>query len=96
MKKTQAQTVGEIINSFLKKENLDGKIDEQKIVSQWHEVVGPAVNRYTISRYIKDGKLFVHLSSAPLRNELMMHKSRLITALNNLVGRQVISDIIIK
>lgn len=96
MKKTQAMSVGDIITGFLHEEHLDGKIDEQRIISQWVEVVGAVVNRYTVSRYIIDGKLYVHISSASLRNELMLHKSRLIASLNGLVNRQVISDIIIR
>ncbi|MDD2960682.1 MAG: DUF721 domain-containing protein [Muribaculaceae bacterium] len=96
MKKVQAQSVGEIITSYLKEEHLDTKIYEQRIIMHWNDVVGPAVNRYTVNRYIVDGKLIVYLSSAALRNELLMHKSKLIKALNEIVDREIIKDIIIK
>lgn len=96
MKRTEAKDVGTIIKDYLKRENLDGKVDEQTLVARWNEVVGPVVNRYTISRYIKDHVMVVQLSSAPLRNELMMHKTRLIDSLNALVGKKIIDDIIIR
>lgn len=96
MKKVQAKTVGDIITDLLKKEHLDGKIDEQRILAQWPEVVGTVINRYTVSRYIKDRVMYVHLSSASLRNELMMHRTRLIASLNGIVNKEIIKDIVLK
>lgn len=96
MKKVEAQTVGEIIDTLLKAEHLDGKMDEQRLLERWVNVVGPTVNKYTVSRYIKDHTLYVHLSSAPLRNELMMCRTSLVDSLNQAVGRPVITNIIIK
>lgn len=96
MKKVQAQTVGDIITDLLKKEHLDGKIDEQRILAQWPEVVGTVINRYTVSRYIQNRVMYVHLSSASLRNELMMHRTRLIASLNGIVNKEIITDIVLK
>lgn len=96
MKRTNAETVGEIISRVLKAENLDGRLDEQRLVSLWPEVVGAVINRYTSQRYIKDHVLYVHLTSAPLRNELLMHRSQLIESLNEIVGSKVITDIVFR
>mgnify|MGYP002516231171 CR=1 FL=1 len=46
--------------------------------------------------YVKDGCLYVRLSSAPLRNELMLGRSILVKRLNEAVGREVIKDIIFR
>lgn len=96
MKRTEAQTVGQIIRKILTQEHLEDKLYEQQIVELWPTVVGPVINSYTVNRYIADHKFVVYLSSAPLKNELMMHKSRLVEALNKLVDKQIITDIIIK
>ena len=53
-------------------------------------------NRYTVSRYVKNGVLYLHLSSAALRNELMMSRTALIKRLNEAVGSEVIHDIVIR
>lgn len=96
MKYTQAETVGDIITKLLKEEHLENKFDEQRVTMLWQEVVGLGINRYTANRYVKDGTLFVTITSAPLRNELMLNRSLLIARLNDLVGREVIHEIIFR
>ncbi len=96
MKRTSAETVGEIITRVLKNENLDGRLNEQRAVSLWAEVVGPVVNRHTVQRYVKDGIMYAYISSAPLRNELMLHRTTLIRSLNNAVGSDCIKEIIFR
>ncbi len=94
MKRTEAQQVGDIINGFLKQENLDSKFDEQRALMLWGEIVGPGINRYTVRRYVKDGVLHIALSSAPLRAEMMLTRSTLVRRINEVIGREVISDIV--
>lgn len=96
MKRTNAETVGQIIQHYLKTEKLDTKIYELQVAELWADVVGSGVNRYTVNRYVKDGCLFVRLSSATLRNELMLGRSVLVKRLNEAVGREVIKDIIFR
>lgn len=96
MKRTNADTIGNIIKHYLEVEKLDTKMDELRVAELWAEVVGQGVNRYTVNRYVKDGCLYVRLSSATLRNELMLGRSVLVKRLNEAVGREVIKDIIFR
>ena len=96
MKRTEAMKVGDIIAKLLKEDNIDRQFDEQKVVYLWPEIVGSGINRYTVSRYVKNGVLYLHLSSAALRNELMMSRTALIKRLNEAVGSEVINDIVIR
>lgn len=94
MKRTQAKTIGEIVQDYLKKENLDVALDEHRASALWPQIVGQGINRYTVSRWVKDGVMHVQLSSAPLRNELMLNRSRVIATINEALGREVIRDIV--
>ena len=96
MKRTNADTIGNIIKRYLEAEKLDTKMDELRVAELWAEVVGQGVNRYTVNRYVKDGCLYVRLSSATLRNELMLGRSILVKRLNEAVGREVIKDLIFR
>lgn len=96
MKRTEAMKVGDIITKLLKEDNIDRQFDEQKVVYLWPEIVGSGINRYTVSRYVRNGVLYLHLSSAALRNELMMSRTALIKRLNEAVGSEVIHDIVIR
>lgn len=96
MKRSNAETIGQIIQSYLESENLDSKMYELRAAELWADVVGSGVNRYTVNRYVKNGCLFVRLSSAALRNELMLGRSILVRRINEALGREIIKDIIFR
>ncbi|MGN0231580.1 MAG: DUF721 domain-containing protein [Muribaculaceae bacterium] len=96
MKRSEAQTVGEIARQLFKYMNLEDQMLRQQILDIWPKVVGPVIAKRTVERYILGDKLVVSIVSAPIRNELMMHRSRLLESLNKAVGKNVISDVIIK
>ncbi len=96
MKHSNAETVGEIIQRYLKSENLDTKLDELRVADLWADVVGHGLNRYTVNRFVKNECLYVQISSAPLRNELMLSRSLLVKRLNEAAGKEVIKDIVFR
>ena len=66
MKRTEAMTVGDIIDKLLREDNINHQFDEQKAVYLWPEVVGQGINRYTTSRWVKNGVLRGVLASPAL------------------------------
>ena len=72
MKRRNAQSIGEVIAGFMQQEHSSQAALEMRASALWPEVVGPGVNRYTTNRWVRDGVLHIHLSSAALKNELMM------------------------
>lgn len=89
-------TVGELIKAFYEEHRGQGYLDEVKIIEGWESVVGSFIAQYTQDLYIKQGVLFVKLSSDSLRSELSFSKSVLMKNLNNLAGREVLTDIVFK
>lgn len=96
MKRTEARNIGEIINDVLKKEQLDVALDEHRASALWPQIVGDGINRYTIRRFVKDGVMTVHLSSAALKSELMLNREGIIRRINDALGRDIIHEIIFK
>ncbi|MDO5571090.1 MAG: DUF721 domain-containing protein [Bacteroidales bacterium] len=96
MQRKNSQTVGEVIREYLKVSNLENKIFEQKIIRLWGEVLGEEMASYTSQLYVRNKILYVHMTSSILRNELMMCRERLVKKLNESVGTEVISDIVIR
>ena len=72
------------------------EMNEHKASYVWPDVVGHGINRYTISRSVSGGVMTVRLSSATLRNELMMNRTLLIKRINEAVGAEVIKEMIFK
>lgn len=75
-------------------EQLDTQLDEYRASALWPQLVGPGINRYTVSRDVRNGVMYVKLSSAALRQELMMGRSQLARRINDMLGREVIRDIV--
>lgn len=96
MKKQEAQSVGEIISRILSEQKLDVKLNETKLIKSWGDLLGEAVAGYTTKLYIRNRILYVHLSSAVLRNELSLCRHMLMQKLNQHIGTEVITDIIFR
>lgn len=93
MKRTEPKQIGSIINEAMAHAGLTDTLNEQRASAAWIDVVGPAINRYTSRRYMDKGVLHVYMTSAPLKNELMFNRDKLIQALNRMVGVDVVNEI---
>lgn len=96
MKRNNAEQIGKLIQQFLRQESLESPLNEQRLLSAWSEVLGPTIASYTGEMYIRNQILYVHLTSAALRQELMMGRDLLVRNLNAYVGATVITNIIFR
>lgn len=96
MRRNNAEHIGDVIRFFLRQQGLESPLNEYRLVQAWKDVVGPAMARYTSNLYIKNQTLYVHLTSAVLRQELMMARELLVKNLNQQVGSQVIVNIVFR
>ncbi|TGE20808.1 DUF721 domain-containing protein [Hymenobacter aquaticus] len=93
-RKADVLTLQEGITALLKAYRLQGKLNETMVVSSWERIMGKAVALKTQEVYISQGKLFVRLSSAPLKHELVMAKTRVLDLINSEVGEKVIKEVV--
>ena len=97
MKRTASQPIGKILESFFEDNpHLADKLAETRLIHYWNHDMSPAISRYTTDLFIKKRVLYVQLTSAVLKNELMMHREQMIEKLNNEVGRRVIEEIVFR
>jgi predicted nucleic acid-binding Zn ribbon protein len=82
------------IKALLRTYRLQGKLNEVAVVSNWEKVMGKAVALKTKEVYVSNGKLFVRLTSAPLKHELVMAKTRVMDMINSEVGEAVIKEVV--
>ena len=59
------------------------KLEEAMLACAWKAVMPLSVFQRTESTFLKQGKLFVKLSSAPLRQEFQLNKDKVIALLRN-------------
>lgn len=96
MKKTESERVDGVIMQYLREFGLETPLNEHRLIQAWDTVLGPAVSKYTKELRIYNQVLFVTVSSAVIRNELMMRRTELVSRLNSHVGAQVITQIVLR
>lgn len=93
-RKADVQPIGESIKGLLKAYRLQGKLNEVDLVQRWEEIMGKPIALKTKELYFKDQKLFVRLTSAPLKHELNMSKSKVVELLNRAMGDEVVKEVV--
>jgi len=93
MKRKYAIPLAQALINTLREEGLETPLSQQRIISKWPEIVGEGIAGYTSNLFIKNQILHVHVSSAPLRQELMSARQQLINSLNKVAGAHIIIDI---
>jgi predicted nucleic acid-binding Zn ribbon protein len=92
--KSNLSTVGESLNELLKAYRIKGKFDATRLTSSWERLMGRPIARRTKRVFVKDRKLFVELSSAPLKHELVLSKSIILDIFDKEFDQKMIDDII--
>lgn len=87
--------LGDLIKEFYEQHRGSDYLDEIKLINTWPKVVGPFIASHTIDLSIKNHRLFVRVDSDALRNELAYSKSLLMKNLNEMVGQEVITEIVL-
>lgn len=85
------------IEQFIRVNRMQSKMDEVDIVLAWKSCFGKMVDRQTRSIRLKTGgQLWIALESGPLKEELLMNKTKVLERLNEHIGRRIIKDVVIQ
>ncbi|OOG69315.1 DUF721 domain-containing protein [Algoriphagus sp. A40] len=93
-RKKDAAPLEAAFNELLKAYRLEDKFKEKQLISSWGEIVGRTISDRTTSVFIKDKKLFVKLSSGPVKKELMLNRSKVLALIEEKVGKGVVEELI--
>ncbi len=96
MRRSKTISLAEALTDYIKEMNLGDKLSEVSVLNSWEDTVGKAISSRTTKIYIKDHKLYVHLSSSVVRNELLMLREALREKLNKKAGSEVIKEIVLR
>lgn len=78
MKEEHSHTFSSAFRKFLTTEKIDNRYREKLLVESWEFLMGKPIGARTSNIYIKNRVLFVQLSSAPLKQELMHQKDKVL------------------
>ena len=87
------EKLGEILQKSLKRLDLSLKLEEYGIWPIWNEIVGATIARNAQPEKIRNGTLFVKVSSSTWMQELQYMKEMISQKLNQRLGRDVVKNI---
>ncbi len=89
-------SIGEALQAFLKKSKLRTGVQAVQIGEVWEKIMGKTVAKYTDKLQIIGSTLFVTTTIAPLKNELLYQKEKIIELVNEALGDKVIKEVVVK
>ena len=90
------QKIDDLLKSFVKENKLEKGLDKVNVEAAWRDLMGNGVNNYTNSVKLHQDTLYVELSSSVLREELSYGKDKILTMLNEALGKNLITKIILR
>jgi predicted nucleic acid-binding Zn ribbon protein len=93
-RKKEASPVGEAFQDLLKSYRLEDTFQEKLLLASWPTLVGKTIADRTGNLYIKDKKLFVKITSGPVKKELQLNKSKVMALIESEVGKGVVGEIV--
>jgi hypothetical protein len=89
-------SISDAIQQFLSQSRIKGSIQALQIEDAWEQIMGKTIARYTENIKIIDKTLFITTSVAPLKQELIFRKVKIIQRVNEALRQNVISEVIVK
>ena len=88
--------IGDAIKEFVETNKLQSGLDKVNVREAWEQMMGNGVNHYTTAIKLERDTLFVQLSSSVLREELSYGKEKIITMLNEALGKEIIKKLVLR
>lgn len=95
-RKSNSANMKTLIDKLIRSYGLESKMQELDVMSEWENIVGKMIARHTKDIQIKNKILYITLDSAPLKQELLMNRTRIIELVNEKSGKQLVEDVFIK
>ena len=92
--KDSIKNIKDAFGSLLKDYHLDSKYQATQIKASWEKIMGKPIASRTSKINFYNKKLTVKLTSAPLKNELNMSKTRILEILEKELGKGVVEEIV--
>ena len=92
----EEQSMQDVLKSFISHNKLQGVIDKVEVKEVWFNLMGNGVANYTEEVELRKETLYVKLTSAVLREELMFGREKIIKMINEQIGKEVVKTLILR
>jgi predicted nucleic acid-binding Zn ribbon protein len=88
-------SIEDLMQLFIKENNLTKGMQKIKIEETWNKMMGQGVATHTTSVKLQNKTLVIHLTSSVLREELSYGKDKIVKMMNEEIGEDVISKLLL-
>lgn len=88
--------LSEGLREFVSKNKLQTGLDKINVKDVWNEQMGPAIQKYTTAIKLQGSTLYVQLSSSVLREELSYGKEKIVKMMNEELGKELITKLVLR
>lgn len=96
MERRDVVTVGDVLRECLEKSSMQGRLDEVRACDAFSLVVGSHLASLCHRPYMRNGVMTIGTSNASLRSELNMHRGWIMSGINEIVGKDVVKEILFR
>ncbi|QAA83125.1 DUF721 domain-containing protein [Aequorivita sp. H23M31] len=89
-------SIGDALKEFIENNRLEKGLDKVNAKEAWDRVMGVAIAKYTTDIKFDRDTLYVQLSSSVLREELGYGKEKIIKMLNEDLGKDLITKLVLR
>jgi len=95
MSLSEGVSIRELIQQFKARSPYKHKLEEASLSHAWKTAMPQAVQKRTAHTFFKQGKWYVRLHSAPLRQELQLNKEKVLALLKQHAPECALEDIVL-
>lgn len=88
-------SIEDLMQLFIKENKLTKGMQKIKIEETWHKMMGQGVTVHTTSVKLQNKTLVIQLNSSVLREELSYGKDKIIKMMNEEIGEEIISKLLL-
>lgn len=102
MRRKEFKTIGDYLNDFVTTPFFSAGLQTVKVFDAWDKVLTDKlfpymqkeeVLNFTLNKFFKNGVLSCKISSSVVRSQMMMQKEMIISAINIILGEDVVKTI---
>ncbi len=89
-------TLKDAIENMIDTFNLREQYNQARLLQNWEKIVGKTIAKYTTDVAVKDQKLYIYMSSSPLKQEMFIMREKIVELENEFFKSETIKEVNIK
>ena len=92
---SKEEKIDKVLDKFITQYGYKKRFKEHEIIEVFSEIMGPFLMKKVKSVYVNRQKLFLHLTSAPFKEEIKMQKTALVQQINKKLNSDFLQDVVV-